>query len=108
MLSRRNGIKTAAALSLTTLLPWRTAQADEAPALNDRMAQLLAETTYAELMAVAYLSIDIMSVWIRCDQPRTLTTGVVLQSGLMDVEALLGYATNPVELALLQALIAAV
>lgn len=106
MLSRRDGLKVAT-FSLAALLARPDVQAEETPEVIERMAQLLAETTYAELMATAYLAIDIMSVWIRCDQPRTLTTGAVLQSGLMDVEALLGYATNPVELALLQALIAA-
>jgi len=107
MLTRRNGIKTAAALSLTTLLSRPAVQAGEVPALNDRMAQLLAETTYAELMAVAYLAIDFMDVWIRTDQPRTLTTGEILRSGEMDIETLRGYATNPVEYALLEALLRA-
>ncbi len=109
MLTRRNGIKTAAALSLTTLLSRSAAQAEEAETLAERAAELIADATYAEVMALAYISIDFLSVWIKSDLPRTLTSREVLASGQVDIEALRGMAaTSPVERALVEALLATV
>lgn len=108
MLTRRNGIKTAAALSLTTLLPRATVQADEVPTLNERAAEFIADATYAEVLAMAYIAIDFLSLWIKADLPRTLTSREVLASGQVDIEALRSMAaTSPVEGALVEALIAA-